>query len=133
MITFVDTNVLLDVFLPDPEWGIKSKTALNTAFEEGSLVINTIIFAELVPQFKAREQLNSTLKKIGIQILPVDIETAFHAGRAWKQYRDSGGKRDRILSDFLIGAHALNYADRLLSRDRGFYKKYFKTLHLMQI
>ena len=133
MITFIDTNVLLDVFLPDPVWGIKSKNALNIAFEEGSLVINTIIYAELVPQFKTRELLNSTLENIGIRILPVDIETAFYAGKAWKQYRDSGGKRERVLSDFLIGAHAVLHADRLLSRDRGFYKKYFKSLELMQI
>jgi predicted nucleic acid-binding protein len=51
MITLVDTNVLLDVFLPDPQWGEKSKQARDQAYAEGSLVINEIIYAELAPQF----------------------------------------------------------------------------------
>ena len=40
-------------------------------------------------------------------------------------------KRVRIPADFLIGAHAQTKADILLSRDSGFYKKYFKGLKVM--
>ena len=38
MTTFVDTNVLLDVLLPDPHWGKKSQKALEIAYEHGSLL-----------------------------------------------------------------------------------------------
>jgi predicted nucleic acid-binding protein len=44
MITFVDTNVLLDVFLPDPKWGETSKNFLDQAYVQGSLIINEIIY-----------------------------------------------------------------------------------------
>jgi hypothetical protein len=55
----------------------------------------------------------------------------FLAGLNWKKYRNSGGQRNRVLADFLIGANAQIHADRLLTRDRGFYKKYFKKLKLI--
>ena len=131
MITFVDTNILLDVFLPDPDFGKRSLELLEKAFHEGSLITNVIIYAELAPQFCSRNLLDSTLAKLGIQMLFIEQEIAYTAGRKWKQYRKAGGKRDRILADFLIGAHAQSKADILLSRDRGFYKKYFKSLKVM--
>jgi hypothetical protein len=131
MITFVDTNILLDVFLPDKEFGEKSSEYLERAFHEGSLIINEIVYAELAPQFSSQRLLDKTLLKLGIRILPIDRETAYTAGIAWQQYRRAGGKRERIISDFLIGAHALVHADRLLTRDRGFYKISFKNLKVI--
>ena len=131
MITFVDTNILLDVFLPDPEFGEKSSEYLERSFHEGSLIINEIVYAELASQFSSQRLLDKTLLKLGIRILSIDRETAYTAGIAWQQYRRAGGKRERIISDFLIGAHALVHTDRLLTRDRGFYKKYFKNLKMI--
>jgi predicted nucleic acid-binding protein len=131
MITFVDTNVLLDVFLPDPVHGVNSSAALEKAFHEGSLVVNEIVYAELAPQFESRKLLDDVLWKLGIQMVVADTEIAFSAGEAWKTYRKTAGKRDRIIADFLIGAHALLKADRLLTRDRGFYKDYFKKLVIL--
>ena len=131
MITFVDTNILLDVFLPDPVHGESSSAALEKAFHEGSLIINEIVYAELAPQFNSQKLLNDVLGKLGVQMVVADTEIAFLAGETWKAYRKTGGKRDRIIADFLIGAHALLKADRLLTRDRGFYKEYFKKLVIL--
>jgi predicted nucleic acid-binding protein len=130
MITFVDTNVLLDVFLPDPQWGDKSKEALDQAYRDGSLVVDEIIYAELAPQFPEKKLLDETLKALGIRIVLLDLESAYAAGAKWKKHLEAGGKRDRVLADFLIGAHAEKIAERLLTRDRGFYKKYFPSLNI---
>ena len=131
MITFVDTNVLLDVFLPDPKWGQKSKIRLEQSFNQGSLIINEIIYSELTPKFSSEALLDDVLKTLSIRIVSLDLKAAYHAGRIWKNYRKAGGRRNRILADFLIGAHAEIEAEQLLTRDRGFYKKYFSDIHVI--
>jgi len=133
MITAVDTNILLDVFLPDEKFASDSSKLLKLAYDEGALVICDIVYAELVPQFDKRSMLDSTLATINVSFSSVDKDVAFLAGEKWKVYRKSGGERKRIITDFLIGAHAMIKAERFLTRDRGFYKSYFSDLKIFSL
>jgi predicted nucleic acid-binding protein len=130
MITCVDTNLILDVVMDDPTFADESQKLLGEAYNLGSLVICEIVYAELVPQFEAREKLDSTLNLLNIRIVEGGADTAYIAGRKWAEYRAAGGSRERVLADFLIGAHAMVRGDHLLTRDRGFYKSYFPELLL---
>ena len=131
MITAVDTNILLDIFSPDKKFAQNSLKSLKAAYDQGALIICDIVYAELVPQFERKSFLNSTLDTLSITVSSVNKEIAFLAGEKWGLYRKSGGKRDRIITDFLIGAHALLSAERFLTRDRGFYKTYFSDLKIL--
>lgn len=128
MITAVDTSVLLDVFLADEKHGLQSKQRLRVAYDAGAILVCSIVYAELVPAFADRDTLDGALRKINVKLSPIDTDIAYEAGMRWMQYRRAGGPRERIISDFLIGAHAVVTADVFLTRDRGFYGTYFPEL-----
>jgi len=130
MITAIDTNILLDILVPNDEFYDASAVALQDAADEGSLVICDIVYAELCVHFDTRRECEGFVDGIEIRVQSLTREAHFEASRVWRVYRSQGGKRTRILADFLIGAHARNQASRLLTRDRGFYRKLFPSLNL---
>lgn len=68
---------------------------------------------------------------IGASFDPISKEAADLAGQLWRKYRQTQGRRERIIPDFLVGAHAHLQADAFLTRDRGFYRSYFSELKLI--
>jgi predicted nucleic acid-binding protein len=130
MISAIDTNVLLDVLVPNEDFYEASTNALQEAAGEGSLVISDIVYAELCIHFEIQRECDAFLEANEIRVQALTREAHFHASRAWRTYRQQVGKRTRILADFLIGAHAQKQAGRLLSRGRGFYQKLFPSLDL---
>lgn len=71
------------------------------------------------------------LQELDVRFAALDQEIALAAGQVFGAYRRAGGRRDRVPADFLIGAHAWMRADRFLTRDRGFYRTYFKRLRIV--
>lgn len=132
MITAVDTSVLLDVFTADPRFGRASHEALTRCLREGSLIASEVVWAEARAGFANPRTLEQNMERLGVRYVALDVDAALAAGLAWRRYREAGGTRRRILPDFLIGAHAIANADRLLTRDRGFYRAHVGPLTILE-
>ena len=128
MIAALDTNVLLDVLIDGEPYSAQSRTALDRARDAGEIVVSHIVYAELAGGFEDRQPLDEFVTNLGITLSPIDDTIAWEASRRFRLYRAAGGTRQRMLPDFLIGAHALLRADVFLTRDRGFFATYFPEL-----
>lgn len=131
MLTAVDSSVLLDVITDSPRHADSSEKELRRAASEGGLIICECVLAEIRPAFTNKEETAEFLTDWQVRFVPSSQESALLAGEIFARYLERGGKGDRVIADFLIGAHAKLHADRLLARNRGYLRDYFSRLKLL--
>jgi predicted nucleic acid-binding protein len=156
MITAIDTNIILDILIPDESFGLSSKALLDRYVSMGQLIICEVVYTELAATFQSEKELKAFLVETGIRLTHSDEKSLYLAGIRWAEYARKGSKdlvscpacgktsgvacsqcktplakRLHVLADFLIGAHALTQADCIISRDLGVYKTYFRDLKVV--
>lgn len=152
MIVAVDTNILLDILIADKKHFSDSKNVIDFYLGQGQLIISEVVYAELACQFASESELKDFLSSTSIKLSHSNETALALSGERWKAYSKKRKKelqcsecgrfttvhckncntlissRQGMVSDFMIGAHTLVHAELLLSRDRGFYKTYFKDV-----
>ena len=130
-VTLVDSSVILDIVTEDPAWAEWAEDALARARDEGLLVINPIVYAEVSTGFARIEDLDDAVPTDDFRREALPYEAGFVAGKAFLAYRRRGGQKRSPLPDFYIGAHAAVRGYRLLTRDVTRYRTYFPTVTLI--
>jgi predicted nucleic acid-binding protein len=128
MITAVDANVVLDILTGSPKEIENAQAAMRVAKKAGTVTISAVAYAEVAAQFTSKARADDFFLLLACKIEPIEDDAAFVAGHFFDEYKQRGGKRTRILSDFLVAAHAQLHADRILTRDTRFFGTNFPKL-----
>jgi hypothetical protein len=135
--TAIDANVFSAIWSQEPT-AEKVVEQLGKAIQEGALLISPFAFAELHahPNMTA-SFIRSFLSATGVVIdYKLEEKVWTEAGLRFARYaarrrQATGEGPRRVLADFLIGAHALVQAERLLTLDPKRYSQDFPELRLL--
>jgi predicted nucleic acid-binding protein len=135
--TVVDTNVFSALFSGDPCSAPEARIALEAAAGRGQIAVSPAVYAELAAG-RSHDVVDEFFSAKGIEVdWQLGARVWREAGTRYGRYardrrrqRGDAGPR-RILADFLIGAHALQAADALLTSDLRIFASYFPELRIV--
>ncbi len=130
-IVLVDSCVVTDLADPDSAWFEWSAGTLELLDQNHTLAINAMIYAECSIGYERVEEVEALFTHLGFAMKPIPKEALFLAGKAFLHYKKREGRKDNVLPDFFIGAHATVSKFRLVTRDRGRFRTYFPTVELI--
>ncbi len=131
MAVMLDSCIYLDIFTQDTRWFGWSSEALADAANQGNIVLNPVIYAEISIRFERIEELDALLAPDIFEYRAIPPEAAFLAAKSFLKYRRRRGMKTLPLPDFFIGAHAAVENLTLVTRDMQRFKHYFPTLEII--
>ena len=153
----VDTNPLVYIINAIPVLGEKYAVLLGELSKKNALIIPKIVYGELSLAFQSQKEILAFLKDTGIIVSEISQESYITTAKRWQKYNtrrvllcqncgtimekhvckkchEEIKIRQHILSDFLIGAFALEMADKsLVTNDKGYYNTYFPELNIINV
>jgi predicted nucleic acid-binding protein len=140
MISASDTNIFVALWDRDHTLNYAAQTALESASSKGRIVVAAPVFAELLAcPGRDEEMLRGFFSEVRISVdWDIDERIWLAAGRAYQAYalrrrrqREAGPRR--LLTDFVIGAHAEQRGYALLTLDDRIYHAAFPKLQIVSV
>lgn len=140
MTTSIDSNVISALWNDNDPFNAEAVRILGNLRTHEKLVVTGIVYSELMAgPLRDEVSLDLFFADTGIEIdWAMDEEIWREAGRAYSGYvkrrkRSGGNHPRRILTDFLIGAHALIRGFSLVTTDYRHYAAAFPTLSIIRV
>jgi predicted nucleic acid-binding protein len=127
----LDSSVLIDLLADNPGTAEGAEASLRQSLSVGPVVVCDVVLSEITTALRDGAEVLSALEDMGIGFMPLESKSAIRAGEMQRRYRQRGGRRERTVPDFLVGAHALLQCDGLITRDDTFFRDYFKGLKVI--
>ena len=129
----IDTNIIFDILKDDPVFSQPAIDFLCARAPHDILVACDVVWAEASAGFTDKAEFRRNMARLGIAYSPMPEAASLRAGTIWKRARIEAAKaranaRLAVLPDFLVGAHALECANALITRDRDFMRRWFSDL-----
>jgi predicted nucleic acid-binding protein len=121
---------LIDELGNDPVWADWSTAAMDKLSQDGPLMINPILLAEISERFERAIDVEAALSTLPLKREPLPWDAAFFARQAFRAYRLMQGTKRSPMPDFYIGAHAFVGNLRLLTQDAKRYETYVPRVRL---
>lgn len=136
MRTALDSNILSSLWSNEPSAG-RVQTELRSARLQGGIVVCAPVYVELIAHpLVPAGFVDKFLAEAGI-VIEFDLDESIwrkaaegFAAYVQRRRRSGGTSPKRVLPDFIIAAHALLRADRLLTLDPTRYRQDFPGLTL---
>lgn len=140
MTTSIDSNIIIALWFKSHSANSIAARLLGEAQKLGELVISAPVYAELMADpARSESQLDRFAAETGISVeWKLEEDTWREAGKAYREYarrrnRSGGGPPRRILTDFIIGAHAVVNGYTLLTLNRRDYAATFPKLTVVSM
>jgi predicted nucleic acid-binding protein len=127
----IDSSVLIDLLAGDNAAAEGAEASLRECLSAGPVAVCDVVLAEVTTALRDGAEVLGVLEEMGLSFHPTEAKAAVRAGEMQRRYRQRGGKRQRTVPDFLVGAHALLQCNALITRDAGFFRDYFKGLKVI--
>jgi predicted nucleic acid-binding protein len=127
----IDSSVLIDLLAGDDAAAAGAELSLRECLSAGPVALCDVVLAEVTTALRDGAEVLGVLEEMGIRFHATEGKAAVRAGEMQRRYRQRGGKRQRTVPDFLVGAHALLQCNALITRDASFFRDYFKGLKVI--
>jgi predicted nucleic acid-binding protein len=125
----VDSSTLIAILTDEMSAGWAENT-LDKLRPRGGVFINQIVFSEICALFDSAQEAENLLAGV-VERVELNWQSAWPAGKAYQLYKSRGGKKPRMLPDFLIAAHADSLGWTLITNNPRDVRNYFPNLKMI--